>query len=85
MNEWFFNFYRKELKISQEEIYTLSIRLPEKLRERCKQLAAREGLSLNAFIVRTLDEKAEGVSESTEEMILRRIEKLEKAVFGKSK
>lgn len=73
--------------MSKKEIRYLNLRMPAELHARCKELADLEGVSLNTFILKTLSECDDGkeLPKSAEERLIKRIERLEKAVFGTKK
>lgn len=70
--------------MSKKETVDLVLRLPPDLHKRCKELARQRGWSINRFIVETIAafEAGEELPESAEERLTRRIEKLEKTVYG---
>lgn len=68
--------------MSDQEMASLTIRIPKELKERCERLAKERGVSLNRFITQTLEqfEAGEPLPASAEMRLLARIEKLEEAV-----
>ena len=71
--------------MSKEETIKLVLRLPPKLHKRCQALADERGMSLNTYIIHILEQFGDALPEDTEERILERIKRLEKAVFGDKK
>lgn len=71
--------------MSKEETITLLLRLPPELHRRCQILAGKAGVSLNTFVIQTLEQFSEDLPLDAETRLTLRIERLEKAVFGKTK
>lgn len=73
--------------MSKKERAELMLRITPELAAKIKEIAGRKGMNVNKFLTVTLEEYAAGeeLPESAEERLTKRIEKLEKAVFGDKK
>lgn len=73
--------------MSKKERAELMLRITPELAAKIKEMAGRKGMNVNKFLTVTLEEYAAGeeLPESAEERLTKRIEKLEKAVFGDKK
>jgi len=72
--------------MSEQEIKTLNLRMPVELHARCKERARMEGVSLNTLILKILNEYDDGedLPKNAEERLIRRIQRIEKALFGEN-
>lgn len=70
--------------MSKKERAELMLRITPELATKIKEMAGKRGMSVNKFLTVTLEEYATGeeLPESAEERLTRRIEKLEKTVYG---
>ena len=73
--------------MSKKETAEIMLRVSPELAARLKELARRRGISVNKFVATTLEAFSAGeeLPESAEERLTKRIERLEKAVFGNKK
>lgn len=67
--------------MSEKEVRQLSIRLPRDVYEKAQKVAKKKGMTLNSLIAQIVTEHFE--KEDVLEVLIRRIERLEKEVFGK--
>lgn len=66
--------------MSEKEVKQLSIRLPREVHEKALKVATKKGMTLNSLIAQIVTEHFE--KEDVLEVLIRRIERLEKEVFG---